>query len=112
MSTSHEIEGQVTGSVEHNKEIQIREHVLLFNKIRSKIVPGKKFNSFFDYLFFKYGILTFDELLAIVPAAKQNAEFFTQVINQLPKSRSLKTFKKRFFESRYNNYIFKLEQFL
>jgi glycosyltransferase involved in cell wall biosynthesis len=112
VSTSHEIEGQVTGSVEHNKEIQIREHVLLFNKIKAKIVPSKSFLSFFDYLFFKYAVLNFEELLSIVPEAKQNKEFFMQVINHLPKDRRLKTFKKRFFESRYNNYIFKLEQFL
>lgn len=110
--TSHEIEGQVTGSVENNKEIQIREHVMLFNKIKPKIAPNKSFSSFFDYLFFKYGVLTFNELVAIVPEAKQNKEFFMEVINHLPKDRRLKTFKKRFFESRYNNYIFKLEQFL
>lgn len=112
VSTSHEIEGQVTGSVENNKEIQIREYVLLFNKIKAKIVPNQNFLSFFDYLFFKYGVLTFNELLSIVPEAKHNKEFFMQVINHLPKDRRLKTFKKRFFESRYNNYIFKLEQFL
>jgi glycosyltransferase involved in cell wall biosynthesis len=112
VSTSHEIEGQVTGSVENNKEIQVREHVLLFNKIKDKIAPNKNFVSFFDYLLFKYRVLSFEELAAIVPEAKQNKEFFMHVINHLPEDRRLKTFKKRFFESRYNNYIFKLEQFL
>lgn len=112
VSTSHDIEGQVTGSVENNKEIQVREHVLLFNKIRPQPQVGKNFYVFFDYLFFKYGVLTFEQLLVIAPAAQQNKEFFMAVINTLPKDRQLKTFKKRFFESRYNNYIFKLEQFL
>ena len=112
ISTSHEIEGQVTGSVENNRDIQVREHVLLFNKIKAQILPDKNFCSFFDYLFFKYSVLSFEELVSIAPESQQNKEFFTEIIKNLPKDRQLKTFKKRFFESRYNNYIFKLEQFL
>lgn len=110
--TAHETEGQVTGSVINDKELQIREHVLLFNKISKFKINEKGFSSFFDYLFFKYDIHSYAYLQAMVPEANENRQFFKEVIESLGNNRSWKWLKKRFFESRYNNYMFKMEQFI
>lgn len=112
VSTIHDAEGQVTGSVINDRDIQIKEHVLLFNKIKNHINIRSNFVSFFDYLFFKYSIISFEELESIVPSANENKLFFNNIIIGLNKNRKWKEFKKRFFESRYNNYIFKFEQFI
>ena len=110
ISTSHEGEGQVTGSIENDKLIQIKEHVLLFNLITPKKI--KPYTVFFDHLFFNYKVYCYEELLKIVPEASENEKFFKNVLFQLTKNRRLKYLKKRFYESRYNNYLFKLEQFV
>jgi glycosyltransferase involved in cell wall biosynthesis len=110
--TAHDTEGQVTGSVIDDRNLQIREHVILFNKIKKYTNHKPNFTSFFDYLFFKFQINSFSELEKIVPEAAEHKVFFTSVISGLSKYRLFKAFKKRFFESRYNNYIFKFEQFI
>lgn len=112
ISTAHDIEGQVTGSVINDKEIQIREHVLLFNKIKKHKINERGFASFFDYLFFKYDVQSYAELQRIVPEADENKQFFKKIIESVGNNRSWKWLKKRLFESRYNNYIFKFEQFI
>lgn len=112
ISTAHDAEGQVTGSVIDDKELQIREHVLLFNKIKKHTHNDSGFASFFDYLFFKHKIQSYSELENIVPDVNEYKSFFMLVIEGLSKNRGWKTFKKRLFESRYNNYIFKFEQFI
>lgn len=112
ISTIHDTDGQVTGSVIDDKAIQISEHVLLFNKIKKYIHQDSGFKSFFDYLFHKFNIRSYAELELIVPAAKENKTFFITVIDGLTMHRGWKAFKKRLFESRYNNYIFKFEQFV
>lgn len=108
VSTAHDIEGQITGSVHDDKTIQIKEHVLLFNKLKTN---RKSFVDFFDYLFSRYHVSSFKELVSIEPEAALNKSFFENVMNGLSRHRKWKAFKKRFFESRYNNYMFKLEQF-
>lgn len=110
--TAHDTAGQVTGTVIDDKDLQIREHVLLFTKIEKYCDHNSGFASFFDYLFFKYGIQSYSELQKIVAEAEEQKAFFKNVIDNLPKYRLWKHFKKRFFESRYNNYIFKSEQFI
>ena len=112
ISTAHDTVGQVTASVIDDNNLQIREHVLLFNKIKKHTHSKSGFASFFDYLFYKYNVQSYSELESIVPAANENKTFYMTVIDGLHKNRGWKTFKKRLFESRYNNYIFKFEQFI
>lgn len=112
ISTAHDTVGQVTGSVIDDNNLQIREHVLLFNKIKKHTHNNSGFASFFDYLFYKFNLQSYSELESIVPAANENKTFFMTVIDGLPKNRRWKSLKKRLFESRYNNYIFKFEQFI
>lgn len=110
--TSHAIESQVTTNVEKDKLVQIKEHVLLFNKIKKHVKNYHAFNEFFDYLFFDFAVKNFKELIEIVPQAEVNKEFYEGVLTSVPKNRKFKKFKKRFYGSRYNNYFFKLEQFI
>jgi glycosyltransferase involved in cell wall biosynthesis len=110
--TIHGAENQVTSLVEKNKPIQISEHILLFVKIFPEIKKTEPFKIFFDYLFFEYKITSYQELLAIVPEASLHEVFFKQIIDGVNRHRKWKYLKKRFYESRYNNYIFKLEQYL
>ena len=112
ISTAHDTVGQVTTTVIDDKNVQIKEHVLLFNKIKKHAVTQKGFEDFFDYLFYKHQVNTYSDLISIVPEADENKHFFVGLINNLTKFRFWKCFKKRFFESRYNNYIFKFEQFI
>jgi glycosyltransferase involved in cell wall biosynthesis len=112
ISTAHDTVGQVTASVIDDNNLQIKEHVLLFNKIKKHTHNKSGFVSFFDYLFYKYNVQSYSELESIVPAANENKTFYMTVIDGLHKNRGWKSFKKRLFESRYNNYIFKFEQFV
>jgi hypothetical protein len=85
---------------------------LLFNKIKKHIHGDAGFKAFFDYLFHKFNVQSYSELEAIVVEVSENKSFFIAVIDGLRKHRGWKAFKKRLFESRYNNYIFKFEQFV
>ncbi len=111
ISLVHNVEGQISDQVQFNKEIQIREHVLLFNKLCAHVKNVKPYHSFFDYLFFDFKIQTLEDLLTIVPRAAENKDFFISVIHGVNKNRWLKSFLRKCYGSRYNNYIFKLEQF-
>lgn len=112
ISTMHDVEGQITGSVLNDKDVQIREHVLLFNKIKPHIFNLKGATQFFDNLFFKYQVKSFNELYDITPHAENNRAFYEEIIAGLPNFRFFKNFRRRFFESRYNNYIFKFEPYI
>jgi glycosyltransferase involved in cell wall biosynthesis len=109
--TSHDIEGQITGEVLHDKIIQIREHVLVFNKLGNNKNNSKSYEDFFDDLFYTHSIITYSSLCEIVPEAITKADFYKKVLKNSLKNRFWKKWKKKFFTSRYNNYIFKLEQF-
>lgn len=110
--TSHDIVGQTTGEVLNDKSIQIKEHVLLFNKLNIKVKHLKGFAEYFDYLFFQFQINSFSELINIVYEASDNKAFFEMVINNLGRNRAWKNFKKKLYGSRYNNYLFKFEQYI
>ncbi len=110
--TIHGGYGQITGNVERNKIIQIREHVLLFNKLKIDERSIKAFQGFFDNLFFKFEVNDYQSLMRLAPECNSNEIFFKNIIEHLDQGRKWKYFKKRFFESRYNNYIFKFEQYI
>jgi hypothetical protein len=109
--TSHDIEGQITGEILYDKIIQIREHVLVFNKLGDNINNSKSYEDFFDDLFYSHNITSYSNLCEIVPDANEKVDFYKKVIKNISKHRFWKKCKKKFFTSRYNNYIFKLEQF-
>jgi glycosyltransferase involved in cell wall biosynthesis len=109
--TTHETEGQLTGTVINERSIQVKEHVLVYNKMAGSKIPVKTFYSFFEYLFRDFEVATYEELLAIVPEAMQQEDFYKHVILVMKKGIAWKNFKRKLFKSRYNKYTFKLEQF-
>lgn len=111
ISLVHNVEGQISDQVLFNKEIQIKEHVLVFNKLSTHIKNIKPYRKFFDYLFADFNVRSYKELLEIAPMAELNANFFLGVVKDLNRHRRLKSFIRRCYGSRYNNYIFKFEQF-
>lgn len=111
ISLVHNVEGQISDQVLFNKQIQIREHVLVFNKLYTHIKNIKPYQQFFDYLFADFNVRSYKELLEIAPMAELNANFFLGVVKDLNRHRRLKSFIRRCYGSRYNNYIFKFEQF-
>lgn len=109
--TAHEIQNQVTGTVINDKVIQIKEHVLVFNRLSTYISSYNNYQSFFEYLFIDYNVNSFDELVSIVPEAESKKEFYESVLKNRRKNLAWKTFKRRLYGSRYNKYTLKLEQF-
>jgi glycosyltransferase involved in cell wall biosynthesis len=77
--TVHGGEGQITQSVISDKEIQIREHVYLLNKLFHTIDDLKNYSVFFQLLFNKYKIENFNDLRLIVDVPKQLEPLFTEV---------------------------------
>lgn len=109
--TAHDTAEQVTGHVINDKHIQIKEHVLLFNIIKSRIRRMEGFSSFFDQLFYAYGISEYSDLEEIVPEAAANKPFFEAVISDLPKNRFWKRLENRLWK-RIGEKFFKMEQYL
>jgi glycosyltransferase involved in cell wall biosynthesis len=109
--TTHETEDQLTGTVINDRVIQVKEHVLIYNKIAGSGIPVKTFSSFFEYLFRDFEVTSYQELLAIVPEAAMQEAFYKRVILMMGKGVAWKNFKRKLFKSRYNNYTFKFEQF-
>ena len=109
--TTHEAEGQITGTVINEKSIQVKEHVLVYNKMKDSRISLKTFSAFFEYLFRDFEVTSYQELLAIVPEAAMQEDFYKRVILTMKKGVAWKNFKRKLFKSRYNKYTFKLEQF-
>jgi len=109
--TAHETENQVTGTVINNKTIQIKEHVLVFNRLKKQAASLENFHSFFEYLFRDYQVNSFDELISLVPEAKEEKEFYTSVLSSMNKNIGWKNFKRRLYGSKYNKFTLQLEQF-
>lgn len=74
----HGIENQITGVVENDKNIQIREHVLLYLKLTDNLILNKEVKVLFMVLFDRFGVKSYRELLAIVPEASFNEKFYQQ----------------------------------
>ena len=110
--TTHGAQGQITGQIIEDQATQIREHVLLYLKLKEAGADHADFSAFFDRLFFSFKVENLKQLIMLVPEAEKESEFFSAIFKNIGKFRKLKWLKKRFYESRYNNYIFKLEEFL
>lgn len=103
--------GQITQSVANDKKLVITENISLFSKIYSEKLNTKKAYLFFQELFVRFDISSFELLNKefIVPVNLQS--FFKETFNDLKKNKLLKKIKKRLLTSRYNKLIFKIERF-
>ncbi|MBK7668773.1 MAG: glycosyltransferase family 2 protein [Sphingobacteriaceae bacterium] len=107
--TAHETPGQVTQQVQHDKAVQISEHVLVFSKLIDQINDKSKWDSFFGYLFRDYKVNSIEELKSIVNIDAKTESFFKAVFENQTKSIGFKNLIRKLYNSRFN--VLKSEQF-
>jgi glycosyltransferase involved in cell wall biosynthesis len=103
--------GQVTQSVQYDKVIQIKEHVLLYSKIINQVKTQNNFFVFFDELFLRYDVNSIEDLKQICDVPPNLIEFLNKVFLNLHKFRTLKLIKYRLLNSKYNKRYFKIEKY-
>lgn len=112
ISTTDGAPGQITGFVMEDKNIQIREHVYVFNKLygRSKLKESK-YSIYFQLLFNKYGIKNMEDLSKITDIPDAGNSFFRKVFKKLKSGFLFTRMKVKFYNSNFNKSFFKLELF-
>jgi glycosyltransferase involved in cell wall biosynthesis len=103
--------GQVTQQIQYDKIIQVKEHLILFSKIISKIKSKKSYLVFFDELFLRYDVNSISDLKEIFEVPENLNEFLDQVFQNLHKFKTLKRIKYRLLNSKYNKRYFKIEKY-
>lgn len=109
--TIHGADGQVTQQVEYDKAIQIKEHVLLLEKVISNTKLEKLYSEFFDELFLQYGIKNRKDVENYVNIPSAISEFLNGVFSKLNSNIALKKIKYRLLNSKYNKRYFKIEKY-
>ncbi|MDQ3047218.1 MAG: hypothetical protein M3R27_06685, partial [Bacteroidota bacterium] len=94
-----------------DKQVQIREHVYLYDRILKDSENEKKFSLFFQLLLYKYQVKNMTELAAITDIPNHLRAFFTEVIYKKDKNIFVKSMSTWFHGSRFNNKIFRKERF-
>ncbi len=110
--TVHGAEGQITQSVLLDKNIQIGEHVYLFEKLADKKIKCKKYSLLFQLLFHKYKVNDMSQLKAIYPVEKKLEPFFNKVFEA---KNSAIVFKKIIFwlnKKSFRDHLFTLKTYL
>ncbi len=85
--TIHGAEGQTTQEVITERDLQIREHVVVFFKIFNQHLNLKKYSLFFQILFNKFNVNSLQELNKIITINNERTNFFEKVFdkkNQFP----------------------------
>ncbi|MFL5753383.1 MAG: glycosyltransferase family 2 protein [Bacteroidia bacterium] len=103
--------GQVTQSVYNDRLLQVREHVLLMGKIISGVKNRESFVLFFGELFDRFEVNTMMDLKEICYLDRNLEDFFVEVLDQKAKRPLYKKARKWFYNSRFNNQLFKLEKY-
>lgn len=109
--TIHGAEGQVTGQVETNKSVQIKEHIVLLDRVISNKKLEKPYRQFFDELFLQYGISDLKDVENYVNIPPSLTVFLKEVFSKLNSNRTLKKIKYRLLNSKYNKRYFKIEKY-
>ncbi len=80
--TIHGAEGQTTQEVITERDLQIREHVVVFSKNFTQHHKLNKYSLFFQILFNKFKVNSFQELDTIVTINKELVSFFETVFDK------------------------------
>jgi glycosyltransferase involved in cell wall biosynthesis len=104
-------EGQVTQQISRNKEVVIKEHLLLMQSIYSERLNTSKSKEFFAELFTSFSINSFAQLQNAFQLTPSQINFYQSVFDEAQKHKLWKHIKKRLLTSRYNKRWFKLERF-
>jgi len=102
--TIHGAVGQITQSVQKDKNVQLKEHVYMLEKY-PQLKNDKAIHVLFELLFHKYGISNLDMLRSIIEYDKTFQSYFESVIKEMNKGVFLK--KLRYWMNRYslNDYL-------
>jgi len=74
--TAHGMKDQITTSVENNRLIQVKEPVLVFTKNCLEFMSDRNYKTFFEDLFNRYNVSSYDELHDIVSDKEGNESYF------------------------------------
>jgi glycosyltransferase involved in cell wall biosynthesis len=110
--TVHGATGQITQAVISDKEIQIKEHVYLLNKLFDKISDFKKYSIFFQLIFHKYNVKSMNELKAIISVPKKLESFFDEVFKKKDNAIFFKKVNYWLRKSTLSDYVFTLKTLL
>jgi glycosyltransferase involved in cell wall biosynthesis len=104
-------EAQITQDVAFNKDVVIKENLLLFSSIYTEKLNTKKSLLFFQELFLQFEVISVEELKSRFVIPDNLTVFLNDVFLDMPKNMFFKKVKKRLLTSRYNKRIFKIERF-
>jgi len=109
--TVHGGENQITQSVNRDKEIQVREHVYLFDKLGDKKNNLKKYSLLFQLLFHKYDIKDMSQLKSICNVSQKSVAFFVEVFGSMKSAIFLKKMMYWLKKISFKDYVFILKTY-
>lgn len=109
--TVHGGEGQITQSVYSDKEVQVREHAYLFEKLGDKKGNLKKYSLLFQLLFHKYGIKDLSQLRSIYSFSPKLETFYSEVLSSMKSAIFLKKIVFWLKKKSFNDHIFTLKTY-
>lgn len=84
--TIHGAHGQITQSVILDKNIQIKEHLYVFDKLINQKINWNKFSIYFQLLFHIYEINLMTEIISIYNFNKNSIPFFEKTLKEKNKN--------------------------
>ncbi|MFZ5553779.1 MAG: glycosyltransferase family 2 protein [Bacteroidota bacterium] len=108
--TEHGGEEQTTQKVQRDKEIQLREHIYLFQKLNLDGKQQLKFSLLFQLLFHRYNVRSVSELSLYEKPDEKHKPFFEKALMEMKKNIFLK--KINFWAGRndMDDYLFMLKK--
>lgn len=109
--TIHGGEGQITQAVVADREVQIKEHVYLFDKLYMNDLDLKKYSLFFQILFHKYELNDIKQLRTICTVPEKLKDFFEEVFTLKSNSIFLKKVVYWLKKKSFNDHLFTLKTY-
>jgi len=109
--TVHGGEGQITQSVYSDKNIQVKEHAYLFDKLGDKKRHLKKYSLLFQLLFHKYGVKNLSQLKEIYNVSIVTETFYEEVFRSMKSAIFLKKVVFWLKRNSFNDHIFTLKTY-
>lgn len=109
--TVHGGEGQITQSVYSDKDVQVREHAYLFEKLGDQKGSLKKYSLLFQLLFHKYGVKDMLQLKSIYSISPKSESFYLEVFESMKSAIFLKKILFLIQKKSFNDHIFTLKTY-
>lgn len=109
--TVHGGEGQITQSVYADKEIQVKEHAYLFEKLKDRKTNLKKYSILFQLLFHKYSVKDLNQLKSIYLISSNSETFYNEVFKSMKSAIFLKKVVFWLKKKSFNDHVFTLKTY-